>query len=63
MSPETFEFYFPFMAAAICIAFGVRFLLNDRAGPAYVSFILGVTLIPLLSWAKAGEKLLPYFFR
>jgi len=50
------------MTMAICVMFGVRFMLSERAAPAYLCFLLGVTLMPFLSWAEAGRKLIPYVY-
>ena len=62
MSREQFVLYFPYMIMAICLAFGVRFMLQERPGPAYVSFLAGVVLMPFLSWVDAGRRLLPYVY-
>ncbi|QLP96816.1 MAG: hypothetical protein HZY79_04590 [Rhodoblastus sp.] len=62
MSREHFVIYFPYMIMAICVMFGVRFMLGERPGPAYVCFLLGVMMMPFLSWADAGRKLIPYVY-
>lgn len=62
MSREHFVLYFPYMIMAICLSFGVRFMLQERPGPAYVSFLAGVALMPFLSWLEAGRRLLPYVY-
>jgi|APMI01.1.fsa_nt_gi hypothetical protein len=62
MSREQFVMYFPYIIMGICITFGVRFIMSERPAPAYVSFLLGVILMPFLSFTEAGRKLLPYFY-
>jgi len=62
MSREHFVIYFPYMIMAICVTFGVRFVMAERPGPAYVSFLAGVASIPILSWIEAGRRLVPYFY-
>lgn len=63
MSREQFVTLFPYMITGICITFGVRFIMAERPGPAYVSFLLGVMLTPFLAWADVARKLLPYFYK
>lgn len=62
MSREQFVLYFPYMIMAICVTFGVRFIMAERPGPAYVSFLAGVIAIPILTWIEAGRKILPYVY-
>lgn len=62
MSQQHFVSYFPYMVTAVCVAFGVRFMLQERAGPAYLCFLVGVATIPLLSWGQIANKLIPYLY-
>lgn len=62
MSREQFIIWFPYMIMGICMTFGVRFIMNERPGPAYVSFLAGAASIPFLSWIEAGRRLVPYFY-